>query len=246
MDLYSNLFALVGLFGPFTAALIMTQRSHNAALKKDYKDRLLNLRRIRPEYLPAIFLLMPFALLLSTWLSLFFGRPASQFNFSGGLATMLPIILVAPPFEELGWRGYGMDSLRSKYNLLKATLIFAIVWAIWHVPLFFANHSYQHGLWTTNVVYVINFFVSVFPAAVLTNWLYYKNDRSIVVAILFHMMLDLTSEAFQTEQLTKCVVTVVLLAISAIVIVTNRQFFLDENDDPSMAIFDGERDVARA
>jgi len=40
-------------------------------------------------------------------------------------------------------------------------------------------------------VYVINFFVSILPATVLMNWIYYKNNRSITAAILFHFMLNL-------------------------------------------------------
>ena len=171
---------------------------------------------------------MPFALLLSTGLSVLFGRSADQFRFSGGFAKMLPTILLAPTFEELGWRGYGMDSLRAKFNMMTATLLFSVLWAIWHVPLFFIDGNYQHGLLAMSPIYVANFFVSVLPAAVLINWLYYKNNRSIVAAILFHMTLVATSEAFQTQQFTKCIVTGVLLGISILVIASDRAFFFEE------------------
>ena len=70
--------------------------------------------------------------------------------------------------------------------------------------------------------------MSVLPAAVLTNWLYYKNNRSIVAAILFHMTLVATSEAFETEQFTKCIVTGVLMVISILVITGDRAFFFAE------------------
>jgi uncharacterized protein len=228
MDVFVAVFELLGLLGPFIAALIMIYSSNNEKLKKDYWDRLLNFRRIQPKYVPVILLLLPFVLFLSTFLSLFLGRSSDQFSFSNGLANMMVIIILAPTFEELGWRGYGMDSLRSKFNLLTATLLFAVIWALWHAPLFVINHSYQHNVWNLGIMYVINFFVSVLPAAIIINWLYYKNNRSIIVAVLFHMMLVLTSEAFQTEQFTKCIVTAVLLLISFIIILTNKDFFLEE------------------
>ena len=228
MELYSNLFALLGLLGPSFAALIMIWSSGSRDLAHDFKKRLVDLRLIRPGYIPVILLLMPFALFLSTWLSAGVGRSADQFRFSGGFATMLPIILLAATFEELGWRGYGMDSLRAKFGMMKATLLFSVLWAIWHVPLFFIDHTYQHGLWNSSPIYVANFFVSVIPAAILMNWLYYKNNRSIVAAILFHMALDATAEAFQTEQFTKCIWTGVLLSISILVIAGNRAFFFEE------------------
>lgn len=227
MELYSILFQLIGLLGPFVAALNMIVSSGSQDLKRDFQQRLVSLKLIRPGYLPIILLLMPFALLLSTGLSVLVGRSADQFRFSGGFAKMLPTILLAPTFEELGWRGYGMDSLRAKFNMMKATLLFSVLWAVWHVPLFFIDGNYQHGLLAMSPIYVANFFVSVLPAATLINWLYYKNNRSIVAAILFHMTLVATSEAFQTQQFTKCIVTGVLLVISILVIASDRAFFFE-------------------
>jgi len=49
-----------------------------------------------------------------------------------------------------------------------------------------------------------------------------------MVAILFHMTLVATSEAFQTEQCTKCIVTAVLLVISILVIARDKTFFFEE------------------
>ncbi len=141
---------------------------------------------------------------------------------------MLPIIILAPTFEELGWRSYGMDSLRATFGMMTATLLFAVLWGVWHVPLFFIDHNYQHGLLEIGPIYVANFFVSVLPAAILTNWLYYKNNRSILAAILFHGTLVATSEALQTEQFTKCIVTGVLLAISIVIIATEYAFFVGD------------------
>ena len=54
------------------------------------------------------------------------------------------------------------------------------------------------------------------------------NQYLIVAAILFHMALDATAEAFQTEQFTKCIWTGVLLSISILVIAGNRAFFFEE------------------
>jgi len=116
MALRSILYQLIGLLGPFAAALIMIASSGSQDLKRDFKQRVVSLRLLRLRYLPIILLLMPFALLLSTGLSVLVGRSADQFRFSGGFAKMLPTILLAPTFEELGWRGYGMDRTVSARN----------------------------------------------------------------------------------------------------------------------------------
>ena len=182
---------------------------------------------------------MPIVLFLATALSLLFGQSPNQFLLSseykimdGQVLLSILILFLAPTFEELGWRGYGVDSLRSKFNLFKTTLIFTLLWALWHLPLFFIRGYYQNELWNTGIVYVINFFVSILPATVLLNWIYYKNSRSITAAILFHFMLNLFSVLFQTEQFTKCIITIILLTISALIILKDRPFFFTHQDQP--------------
>ena len=223
---------LPGLFAPFIGALIMIRGPQNKWLRQDYWARL-GLKKIKLSYLPAILLIMPFALFLATALSLLFGQSADQFRFSSGFSIVagqvwlsLLIAFLAPAFEELGWRGYGVDSLRSRFSFAKTTLLFGVLWALWHLPLFFVNGYYNHELWETSIVYVINWVAQIFVAALLLNWVYYKNNRSIAATILFHFMFVLFSELFQTEQFTKCIITIILLGISSVLILRDKEFFL--------------------
>lgn len=234
MELYQILFMVPGLLAPLIAAVIMIFSSKNKELKKDFLDKLLNLKRIKLSYIPVILLLMPISVLLSILLSLLFGKSIHQFSFSNEFsfsAAGVPVLLIlflASTFEELGWRGYGMDSLRSKFTMLKATILFAVFWVLWHLPLFFINGYYQNELWNTNIIYVVNFFISVLPLAIILNWLYYKNNRSIIASISFHFIANLSAEAFQMEQFSKCIQTVVLLVISIIIIIKDKEFFFDK------------------
>jgi len=220
------------LFAPFIAVLIMMGGAKNKELRKDFWNRL-SLKKIKLSYLPVILLIMPFALFAATALSLLFGRSADQFLLSsefkimdGSVLLSLLILFLAPTLEELGWRGYGVDSIRSKFNLIKTTLLFAVLWGMWHLPLFFINGYYQHELWDTSIVYVINFFAQVLVATIWMNWMYYKNDRSITASILFHFMFNLFSVLFQTEQFTKCIITIILLILSIVIILRNKAFFV--------------------
>ena len=215
------------LVAPCSIALTMI--SKNKELKKDFRERL-SLGRIKLRYLPVIFLLMPLILFLATMLSLLFGRSLEQFALAGDfhLSLLLPLFL-APVFEELAWRGYGVDSLRAYFNLFKTSLLFAVLWALWHVPLFFIKGFYQYELWHTSSIYTINFFVSMLPATFLANWIYYKNDRSMSAAILFHCILNLSAVLFQTEQFTKCIITIFLLIVSIIIMVKDKKFFFSDN-----------------
>jgi hypothetical protein len=59
--------------------------------------------------------------------------------------------------------------------------------------------------------YALNFFIALNPAILLGNWIYCKNKRSIIAIIIFHFVLNISSVLLQTEQFTKCIITVVLL-----------------------------------
>lgn len=223
LESLDQLLMLAGLLGPLVSALICLRRGEE--LWRDFKNRLVNLRLLNWRYLPITFLLMPAAAYIAIRISLSFGRSVTQFALIPNLLAMVPLVFLAPTLEELGWRGYGVDALRARFAMLPATFLFAALWAIWHAPLFFINHTYQHDLWLLSPLYVANFFISVVPAAILANWLYYKHRRSIPAAILFHFMLDAVAEAFRIEQFTKCIVTVVFLAVAVLIMVWDRRAF---------------------
>lgn len=230
---YMALAMLPSLLTPFAVALFMIYRSKNKVLIKDFKHRLFDFKDINSNYWWAILLLMPAVVLLATSISLIFGQSAQQFSFSdqfailsGALFLSIAILFLAPTFEELGWRGYGMDSLMKGRSLLNASLLFSLLWGLWHLPLFFIKGYYHYEILQMSPVYAVNFFVALISAVILSNWIYYKNGRSIIAIIIFHFILNLSSVVLQTEQYTKCIVTLVLLFISILVILNNKGFFM--------------------
>jgi membrane protease YdiL (CAAX protease family) len=115
---------------PIGASLFLVLTSGSAALKNDFKDRLLNLRRIRLLY-ALVAVLMPLTVIcLSILFSLWFGQSSDQFRISDG-ANLVPLnilaLVLAPICEETGWHGYGVDSLRAHAGMMKATLLFAVL-----------------------------------------------------------------------------------------------------------------------
>jgi len=207
----------------------MILTSGSTALKSDFKDRFFNLRRIRPVY-AVIAIVMPFTVIgLSIWLSVWFGQLSDQFRLSGG-ANLLPMIVLAlvlaPTCEEMGWHGYGVDALRARFGMTQATLLFAALWCAWHAPLVLISGTYQNLVaQMPNKIFVANFFVSIIPAAIIANWFYYKNDRSIGAAILLHAMLNAASVLLNAGQVAKCIATLLYAAIAAALIVYDRAVF---------------------
>lgn len=68
--------------------------------------------------------------------------------------------------------------------------------------------------------------VSLVPYVVLMNWLYYKTHRSILVAVVFHITAGCFNELFRTHPDSKVIQTVLLLLLSIVVVMRDRDFFL--------------------
>lgn len=230
------LFMLSGLIAPFLISLVMILTSKNSDLKKDFVNRVINLRLIQPKMLPAFILIMPLAVVVSIFFSLPFGESISQFqigegfSFSTGFVPVLLLLVLTATFEELGWRGYAFDSLHSKYSFFKASIIFGILWSLWHFPLIFVNNSYQYEIFHENIWFGVNFFVSIIVMGVIISWMWIKNRKSVIVAILFHFIVNMSAEILEITQITKCIETVVLIVfVVAIIAIDKEMFFSKEH-----------------
>ncbi len=233
-DEYRHLYMVLmlpGLMTPFLVAIGMTLTSKDPVLYKDFIKRLTSLRLIRIKYLPAFLLVMPLSVLASILISLPFGgtleqfQPAEGFSFSFGFVPVLLLLLLAATFEELGWRGYAFDSLQSRFSYFTASFIFSVLWSTWHFPLIFVNRSYQYEIFQENIWFGVNFFISIIPMGILISWICAKNGKSILAAIFFHLIINLSQEVLEISQTTKCIQTVVLTIIAIGVIAWDREFF---------------------
>lgn len=228
-----SLLEVIGLFTPLATALWMIFSSKSRELKQNFYDKLVDLKLIKLWTIPAIFLIMPAAMVISVLLShIFFKQPLDQLTmvngspFAAGIIPAQLLLVLAPLIEEVGWKGYGVYSLRGKRSFFTATLIFAALWAFWHGPTFFVHDYYQNMLIRTNPLFALNFIVSFFPATIIFNWLWYKNRGSILTAILCHGVIDFQG-MLQMGQIAKCIETIVLIVIAAIIVVLNKKIFFE-------------------
>ena len=229
-------FLIPGMMAPAIVAVWMIRSSKSKEMWKSFVSRLCNLRLIHFGWFLASLLIVPAALVISALISIAFGGDPAQFQladgftFSAGMLPTLTILILAAIFEEVGWRGYAMDSLQVKRTYFSTTLIFGGLWALWHLPLFFIQGTYQNEIGSENFLYAINFFVSIIPMAFLISWVWALNSRSITAVILFHFFFNLAQEALNVTQATKCIETVILLIFAVVVIYLNKRLFFDKPD----------------
>jgi membrane protease YdiL (CAAX protease family) len=109
---------------------------------------------------------------------------------AGGLAPFIVAMLIGGPLsEEPGWRGTAYPRLRASLGRVQAGLLLGVVWAAWHLPLFFIPGTVQHtfGLASANGVL---FLVSIIPATFLTGFAYER--AGVLGSIAVHFGINTT------------------------------------------------------
>lgn len=229
---FASLLACIGLFAPLGVAYWMTYKDRE--LQRDIWKRFFNFKDVKPVYAFLTCLIMPVSIMLAQAISLLFGYSPQQFiitgnfTFSSGIFPVWFLLIFAPVIEELAWHSYGTDSLRSKFNLFNTSLIFGVVWGVWHVPLSAIRDYYQSNLVNEGLIYGLNFLISIIPFVLLMNWLYYKTGRNIIVAIVFHITAGLFNELFAPHPDTKVIQTVLLCILATIVVLKDKKFFFEK------------------
>jgi uncharacterized protein len=219
-----GLFAIGGL-GPAGAAIWLAHREHGREGLRGIWRRLIETRRMAREWYPIIALVVlgpHLAMALIDWAVS--GDPAALASAGAFLISPVLIVgtlafmIVAVIPEEVGWRGYGLDPLLYRFGALPASLILGVVWAIWHLPLYFIPGSFLHdsvGLFTTRY-WAINLAIPLL--SILHTWIYRGTARSIYSAVVFHIAWNMAGEAFSPDVRADLIRLAALLAVTIIVI----------------------------
>ena len=233
--LTNTLGMVLGGLCPATVAIVTVFTSKSDKLKKDFKRKIFNFWKLKPLYIIAAILIFSAIVASSILLSTLFGESLNQFSltkdfsFTGvGVMSAFATILLAAILEEVGWRGYGEDAIAEYHSWFKESIIFGFVWAAWHIPLFWIPGTYHYEIREMNVLYMINFLVSVAPMGFITTWVYVKNGRSMLASIIFHLFINFMQEKIAMTQTTKCVETLVVVVAATIIVLTNRDMFFEK------------------
>lgn len=76
------------------------------------------------------------------------------------------------------------------------------------------------------------------PSAFILNWLYARNNRSIIACFLFHMITDVSAEMFAAQQPAKCIETGILILVSIWLVYKDREVFMPKDARARPAIYD--------
>lgn len=214
-----DIVGLPGMFAPFGPAVA----AFYCVWKDDGKEGLktllkrgwqLNFKKI--WLLPAL-LLGPITALLTVFiLKLIQGSFSWEYGLPAGM--ILPVFLIifftnALP-EEYGWRGFALDPLQHRTTALGASLILGLIWAVWHLPLFFIEGTTQAA------IPMYQYFLQTIVLSIFYTWLHNNTGGTVFIAIIFHAVSNISAAVipFWTTDLGRWIDFGLLVLTAAVIL----------------------------
>lgn len=219
-------FFVLGGMGVPLGGILMTRLTYGVDGLRDLARRIVDPTRITGRWWAVIQLFFPALTLLAGTLARAIGATQQPFDLSGvaqrvahpaSLIAMMAFTLIIGPLpEEIGWRGYLLDHLQTRWQALSAGLIVGLLNWVWHYPLFFLP-GYSDAFRSVPPGMLQMFFI-VLPAVLLYTWVYNNTKRSVLAVILFHFAGNFWGEFFgisveaQTYRMILAVIAVAIIA----------------------------------
>lgn len=172
---------LLGVFAPGLVALALTERAGGRVATRALLGRVLKWDVgagwyvFAIGYIPVIKLMVALVHRLATGEWPRFGQEPLYV-----MAAALVVSTWVQAGEEIGWRGYALPRLSERVGLGPASIILGILWATWHLPLFFFPGS--DILRQSFPLYLLQ----VTALSVAMAWLYWRTGGSLLLVMLMH------------------------------------------------------------
>jgi membrane protease YdiL (CAAX protease family) len=196
---------LLGLVGPGAAGIGFVYFVYGEEGRADFWNRIREVRRIGLRWFFVILLVPIVVTVVAAIADLLLGGPGVAWGDGVreiGITPLaiLPALFFAtlpPLLEELGWRGYALDRLQMDWSATGASVILGVVWAVWHLPLFFVDGSFQHDVVGFATMGFWLFMIGTVALSVIISWVYNNTSRSIIGAIVLHGWVNFVSETVE-------------------------------------------------
>lgn len=177
--------------GPMLAAYIMIRTLEGKESWKKVRKSILSIKVGLNWYLFAL-IVIPATMFLGMVI-LNRGIPTfndltSKFFITYIISFVVIFFLGGPLPEEIGWRGFALPRLQSKFGPLKATLLLSVLWAFWHLPHFLtaAQRGGPDSDLSTLYIHLPIFILMCFPISIILTWVYNCNRGNLFIVMLVH------------------------------------------------------------
>ena len=182
---------LIGAFAPTVAAVLLTGLRSGRVGIRERLGRLL-VWRVGAKWYVSVLLGTVGIGFLTVVLHALLGGPAPSFSptvpwFILPLAFLVNLLFGGALNEEVGWRGYALPRLQSEWSALRSSLMLGLLWALWHMPVFFIVGTSQSEM------PFIAFALWVVALSILLTWVYNGTGGSLLLVTLAHGAVNFTA-----------------------------------------------------
>ena len=191
LDAHPELKAGIQILGSWTPTLAMAIVVGVTAGAGQVKARLAQLVAAPRSIRPVLIALVPVAVITAAVVcSRAAGgssvAPTSALPMTFWMSWLLMNLLTGATGEEPGWRGFALPMLLRRHRPLTAGVLLGLVWALWHLPLWFLS-GYQG---TDLATYIAGFCVAIVSLSVLMVRLHLLAPHSLVPMVVAHFGLN--------------------------------------------------------
>ena len=174
---------VVGSFGPLVGALVATLADGGRRNALRFFARVFDVRMGWTVFLVSFFLLPILAVIVElVHAKLIHGAPHFNMTLSEAPLSYLFLFIVGGTLaEEFGWSLLS-DKLDRVFPLVPSTFVLGVIWALWHLPLFFIVTPGAIQGYTPFYI----FLVATVAMRFLFSWAYHRGGGSILSNMLFH------------------------------------------------------------
>lgn len=208
------------LLGPMIAALLVAARTGTL------RRLLLSMVRVRVPLRWWAVALSPLGLLVVALFAdvisgselpspLAFAQMSGLPTSLGVLGVALIVLLINGYGEETGWRGFALPLLQRRFSPLIAMLVLALIWAGWHLPMFFVLDNFRSFSLGT----VIGWLLGLTAGSIVLGWLYNRSGGSVALVAVWHAGFNMVSATAAASGLLAAIVTTVVMLQAVVLIV---------------------------
>ncbi|HEV7570225.1 MAG TPA: type II CAAX endopeptidase family protein [Thermoanaerobaculia bacterium] len=138
----------LGIFAPSIVALSLTAHARGTVGVLALLRRLVQANVGARWYLFAVAYMASVKLIVALLHRLFLGawpRFGAEAWYVMLAATVGSTIIGGQAGEEIGWRGFALPRLASRFGYSAGSIILGVIWALWHLPLFFVREADKQG-----------------------------------------------------------------------------------------------------
>ena len=213
-----------GAYAPTAWGIYLTRRYSGTAGLRDLFARLVRVR-VPVVWLFAAIVLSPLCSTISAGLARLFTGQAPEFSphYLTPQFALWTMAFGGPLNEELGWRGFALPRLLQRRSPLVASVGLGVLWAFWHLPLYFIPDSGKYG------GSFALFLLVVVCMAIFMTAAHRGTRGSLLIAVLFHTSANSTVGLWHFTRssplLLLCFVLPWLVVVAAILICGRASWF---------------------